>query len=105
MVFWFLTKEGRLMFSLTESKLQGWRALAVAEDRTEHLVYLGRSSAQVRNGYAAAFLDLLDDDERAQIKHIALQRWEGAADEGRWIQQAVLPIPMPKAERVLAQSA
>ena len=93
------------MFSLTESKLQGWRALAVTEDRTEHLIFLGRSSQQVRNGYAAAFLDLLDDEERAQIKHIALQRWEGAADEGRWLQQSTLPIPMPKPERALAQSA
>jgi hypothetical protein len=93
------------MFSLTESKLQGWRALAVAEDRTEHLVFLGRSSQQVRNGYAAAFLEILDEAERAQIKQIALQRWEGAADEGRWIQQSTLPIPTPKPERVLAQSA
>ena len=94
------------MFSLTESKLQGWRALAVAEDRTEHLIFLGRSSQQVRNGYAVAYWEILDDEERAQIKHISLQRWEGAADEGRWIAQTNLPLPAPKAaERVLAQSA
>lgn len=94
------------MFSLTESKLQGWRALAVAEDRTEHLIYLGRSSQQVRNGYAVAYWEILDDEERSQIKHIALQRWEGAADEGRWLQQGTLALPaLRPVERVLAHSA
>jgi hypothetical protein len=95
------------MRNLEETKLQGWRALAVEEDRTEHLIYLGRSSTQVRAGYAAAYWEVLDDEERARIKHISLQRWTGAADEGRWVQQTVLSIPaVPKTvERILAQTA
>jgi hypothetical protein len=92
--------------SLTEAKFQGWRALAIAEDRTEHLIYLGRSSTQVRAGYAAAYWEVLDDEERAQVRQIALQRWQGAPDEGKWIQQNTLAVPAtPKAERVLAVSA
>jgi hypothetical protein len=94
------------MFSLTESKLQGWRALAVAEDRTEHLIYLAGSSQKIRAGYASAFWEILDDEERATIKHVALQRWEGAADEGHWVQQTTLPVPASHgAERILAHSA
>jgi hypothetical protein len=81
------------MFYRTESKLQGWRAVAIAEDRTEHLIYLGRSSTQVRGGYQAAFFEVLDDQERASIKQISLQRWNGAPDEGRWMQQTTLSIP------------
>jgi hypothetical protein len=93
--------------SLTESKFQGWRALAIADDRTEHLIFLGRSSTQVRAGYAAAYWEVLDEHERAQIKHIALQRWQGAPDEGKWIQQTTLTVPAtPKsAERIFAASA
>jgi hypothetical protein len=95
------------MIYRTESKFQGWRALAIEEDRTEHLIYLGRSSTQVRAGYAAAYWEILDDEERAQIKQISLQRWSGAPDEGRWVQQTTLAIPaIPKTQdRVLASSA
>jgi hypothetical protein len=64
----------------TETKLQGWRALAIFENGSECLIYLGRSTTQVRAGYAAAFNDILDEDERAQVKRISLQCWEGAAD-------------------------
>jgi hypothetical protein len=49
------------MIYQTESKFQGWRAIAIAEDRTEHLVFLGRSSTQVRTGYAAAYHEILVD--------------------------------------------
>ena len=95
------------MIYRTEAKFQGWRALASAEDRTEHLIYLGRSSTQVRAGYAAAYWEVLDDEERARIKQISLQRWNGAPDEGRWVQQSTLAIPAaPKMpERVLAATA
>jgi hypothetical protein len=89
----------------TESKFQGWRALAIAEDRTEHLIFLGRSSSQVRAGYVAAFMELLDADERAQIRQIALQHWHGAPDEGSWQHQANLVLPAAKESRAFAASA
>jgi hypothetical protein len=77
----------------TEAKLQCWRALAITGDGTEHLLYLGRSAGQVRAGYATAFVEMLDGSERRRIRHIALQRWNGAADEGQWAEQATLAIP------------
>ena len=43
------------MFYQTEAKPQGWRAVAVFDDRTDRLIYLGRSSTQVRAGYVDAF--------------------------------------------------
>jgi hypothetical protein len=90
----------------TESKLQGWRAVAIAEDRTEHLIYLGRSSTQVRAGYVTAFFEILDAEERARIRQISLQRWNGAPDEGRWTQQTTLSIPnAAKAAEALAPTA
>jgi hypothetical protein len=90
-----------------ESKVQCWRAVAVAVDGTEHLVYLGRSTSQVRSGYESAYLEILDEDERAQIRQISLQRWNGAPDEGRWMHQGTLPIPgaVKVPERTLANTA
>ena len=92
------------MFYQTESKPQGWRAVAVFNDeRDECLLYLGRSSTQVRAGYVEAFLEILDEDEREQVETIALQRWHGAPDAGRWMHQTNLKLPTPVAK--LARSA
>ena len=85
----------------TESKPQGWRAVAVFDDRPDLLIYLGRSSTQVRAGFASAFFELLDDEERENVRGIRLERWHGAADAGRWMQQSMLTLPTAK----LAQSA
>jgi hypothetical protein len=89
----------------TEAKLQGWRALAVFEDGNQCLIYLGRSTTQVRAGYAAAFLEVLDEEERAQVRSISLQCWQGAADEGRWLTKGNLTIPTRKPTPALARDA
>ncbi len=81
------------MFYRTESKPQGWRALAIFEDGSERLLFLGRSSTQVRAGYTTAFFEVLDDEEREQVRTISLQRWHGAPDAGRWLQQTTLSLP------------
>ena len=90
------------MFYHTESKPQGWRAMAVFDDRTDRLVYLGRSSTQVRANFAAAYFEVLDDEEREHVRSISLQWWHGAPDAGRWMHQTNLTIPV-KAK--LARSA
>jgi hypothetical protein len=90
------------MFYQTEAKPQSWRAVAVFEDRSERLVYLGRSSTQVRANFAEAYFEILDDEEREHVRAIALQRWHGAPDAGRWLHQTNLTIPV-KAK--LARSA
>ncbi len=87
---------------LTEAKPQGWRAVAIFEDRREALLYLGRSSTQVRAGYVNSYLTLLDEEERAQVRSISLQRWNGAPDAGRWMQQTTLSIPARKLVKVAA---
>lgn len=89
------------MFYQTEAKPQCWRAVAVFEDRPEMLLYLNRSSTQVRAGFRNAFFDLLDDEERDRVKSISLQRWNGAPDSGRWVHQSNLQVPVEK----MAQSA
>jgi hypothetical protein len=81
------------MFYQTETKPQGWRAVAVFDDRNDCLLYLGRSSTQVRAGFASAFNELLDDEEREHVQSISLQRWQGAADAGRWIHHTNLAVP------------
>ncbi len=86
----------------TEAKPQGWRAMAVFDDRADALLYLGRSSTQVRAGLAQAFFEVLDDEERDHVRSISLQRWHGAADAGRWMHQTNMSIPT-KAK--LAQTA
>jgi hypothetical protein len=84
------------MFYQTEAKLQAWRAVAVFTDRSECLIYVGRSTSQVRDGYGPAFLDILDDEEQSRVQSVALQCWHGAADRGYWVTKNTLPIPQPK---------
>ena len=81
------------MFYQTEAKPQGWRAVAVFDDRGDRLIYLGRSSTQVRSNYAPAFFEVLDDEERDHVRSISLQRWHGAPDAGRWMHQTNLNVP------------
>ena len=81
------------MFYQTEAKPQCWRAVAVFDDRPEQLLYLNRSSTQVRGGFDGPYFELLDDEERGHVKTISLQRWQGAPDSGRWVHQSTLTIP------------
>jgi hypothetical protein len=90
------------MFYHTEAKPQGWRAVAVFDDRTDRLLYLGRSSTQVRAQFVQAFYEVLDEEERDHVRSISLQRWQGAPDAGRWLHQTNLNVPV-KAK--LARSA
>jgi hypothetical protein len=77
----------------TEAKPQGWRALAIFDDRGDRLIYLGRSSTQVRAGFVQAYFEVLDDEEREHVRSISLQRWHGAPDAGRWMHQTNLTVP------------
>ena len=79
----------------TEAKPQCWRAVAVFDDRPDQLLYLNRSSPQVRAGVRQAFFDILDEEERSHVTSIALQRWHGAPDAGRWLHQTTLKVPTP----------
>jgi hypothetical protein len=82
------------MFQQTEAKHQGWRAVAVFDDRNDCLIYLGHSSPQVRQNFADAFFEILDDEEREHVRSISLQRWHGAPDIGRWMHQQNLVVPV-----------
>ena len=81
------------MFYYTEAKPQSWRAVAIFDDRPDQLLYLNRSNTQVRAGYRAVYMDLLDDEEREHVRSISLQHWQGAPDSGRWVHQANLIVP------------
>jgi len=86
------------MLYQTESKAQGWRAMARFEDGREALLLIGRSSTQVRQGYVESFHDLLDDEEREQVASISLQRWHGAPDAGTLEHQTTLKVPATTAK-------
>jgi len=90
------------MLYQAESKAQGWRAVAIFDDRPDALIFVGRSSTQVRQEYAAAFLELLDDEEREHVTAIQLQQWSGAPDAGRWVPKNSLKVPMPVKQRLAA---
>ena len=77
----------------TESKPQVWRAVVTYENRSEMLLFVGRSSEQVRANIESAFNDLLDDEEKEKAQSISLQRWHGAPDAGRWMHQTNLALP------------
>jgi len=90
------------MLIQTESKAQGWRAVAVFDDRGDALIFVGRSSTQVRQEYAEAFLEYLDDEEREHVTAIQLQQWSGAPDAGRWVYKANLRLPTPAKAKLAA---
>jgi hypothetical protein len=83
------------MLIQTEAKAQGWRALAVLDGETEALLFVGRSSTQVRAGYGEAFAELLDDEERDRVTAIRLEQWQGSPDAGKWLEKAQLRVPAP----------
>ena len=83
------------MFDLSESKAQGWRAIAVLDDGSEALVMIGMSSAQIRAGYVAAFHEMFEEEPGgvAGVSDIRLEQWYGAPDAGRWTHKNTLRIP------------
>ena len=90
------------MLIQTESKAQGWRAIAVFDDRPDALIFVGRSSTQVRQEYAEAYSELLDDEEREHVTSIQLQQWSGAPDAGRWVLKNTLKVPAAAKVRMAA---
>ena len=93
------------MIVVTESKAQGWRALAVMDGVTEALLFVGRSSTQVRGGYGEAFHEILDGEERDRVSTIKLQQWQGAPDAGKWHDKSDLKNPLVKAKEKLERVA
>lgn len=91
------------MLHQTESKAQGWRAIAIFNDSSEALVYIGRSSRTVRDEFLESLTELFDEEERSRISSISLQRWEGASDAGRWLHQ--MPLRMPVRKTAVARMA
>ena len=81
------------MLIVTESMAQGWRAVAVFQDASEALLFVGRSSTQVRGNYAEAYNEQLESDEREVVSTIKLQQWQGAPDAGKWLDKAELRLP------------
>ena len=67
-------------------------------DGVEALLYVGRSSTQVRAGYAEAFLELFEEDERERATTIRLQQWQGTPDAGKWLDKSELRLPAPAAK-------
>ncbi len=90
------------MLVQVESKAQGWRALAVLDGTSEALLFVGRSSTQVRAGYVEAFTELLDEEEKDRTSTIRLQQWQGAPDAGKWLDKAELRLPVPAAKLLRA---
>lgn len=83
------------MLIQTESKAQGWRAVAVFEDGTEGIVYVGRSSTHVRQEYVEAYLEAVRDEEWDDATTIRMEQWSGAPDAGRWVHKSNLKVPTP----------
>jgi hypothetical protein len=93
------------MFVQVEEKAQNWRALVVYPDGSEGLLFLGRSSTQVRAGYEDSFAELLMEDEREAVSVIKLQQWQGAPDAGKWTDKGELRNPLVKAREKASRLA
>lgn len=92
------------MLVTVEQKAQGWRALAILNTdmgSVEALLFVGRSSTQVRAGYAEAYLEQFDDEEKDRVSTIRLQQWQGAPDAGKWLDKSELKLPTPVASKLV----
>ncbi len=83
------------MLIQTESKAQGWRAVAVFEDGSEALLYVGRSSTHIRTEYVEAYLSAVEHEEWEEATSIRMEQWSGAPDAGRWVAKSTLKVPSP----------
>lgn len=93
------------MLIQVEEKAQGWRALAVYANGDEVLLFVGRSSTQVRAGFEESFKEQLVTDEQEMVSRIRLQQWQGAPDAGKWHDKAELKNPLVKAKEKLERVA
>jgi len=93
------------MLIQVEEKAQGWRALAVYANGDEVLLFVGRSSTQVRAGFEDSFKEQLLDDEQESVVRIRLQQWQGAPDAGKWHDKSDLRNPLVKDKEKLARVA
>lgn len=91
-----------MLLITTEEKAQGWRAIAIMNGGAESLLFVGRSSKQIRDEYVEAFQELLEDDEQEAVVRIELQQWQGAPDAGRWQTKAELRHPLKLKARAAA---
>lgn len=82
--------------TMTESRMQGWRALAIGKDGAEHLILLGMSYEQVKKGYSVAYFEVLTPEEQLNIARIEIQRWNGVPDSGKWASQDTARMPVAK---------
>lgn len=78
---------------LTESKFSNWRVIAISQNGKEHLIFTGQSYTHVTEAFPEAYEDILDADEKATIKAVTVQRWNGSADRGSWVNKKSLAIP------------
>ncbi len=92
---------GCLMLVQSESKAQNWRAVAVLDGRGECLLYVGRSTTQIRSGYVDAFNELLDEEEKNLCSAIHMQQWTGTPDAGRWATKTELRVPIVSPEKAV----
>jgi hypothetical protein len=81
------------VFYQTESKPKCWRAVASLETHRDRLLCLGYSASHVQAEYVPAFMEVLSDEEREQVRAISLQRWQEIPGEGKWLHFADLDIP------------
>jgi hypothetical protein len=86
----------------TEEKAQNWRAMAEFTNGTEMVLFVGRSSKQIRDEYIASFQELLEDSEQESVSTIHLQQWQGSPDAGRWLTKGELRNPLRIREKVAA---
>lgn len=80
-------------FPLTETRYSNWRVVAIDVDDKEHLIFVGQSYTHVTEAYPDAFENLLESEEKAKVKGVVVQRWNGSADRGSWVNKKSLAIP------------
>lgn len=75
------------------AKFSNWRVIAKDVYGNEHLIFTGQSYSHVTESFGESFKELLEPDEKAKIKEVVVQRWNGLPNRGTWVNKKSLAIP------------
>lgn len=91
-----MAKESDKLTTTTLPKIttfSNWRVIAENSAGEQHLILMGHSYTKITDDYPQVYSELLDEDEKSNIRSISLERWFGTSTKGKWVRKQLLSIP------------
>jgi hypothetical protein len=79
--------------SSAEPNIQRWRAIAELQGSPPALITLAPDIQFLRENFESAYYEVLDEEERSNVKKIHFERYEGLSTKGHWKHYSSSPAP------------